>query len=230
VSDLQKIARRTAGLERNWSRENPRIIGAVRTIQCGGFEGPLSILAAIPGTNILVLHSPVQLFCLDLATTSFWPPQRIGDICSHALFDEHGKHFIALVYSIEQVYACYYNHFAVSHKSQLRYVYRYLLEVFCVDYGPGALNIIRKVYRSNAFSTDFYLRSVFMQDAIVGMVYIDTEQLFLMAFNIYTNESITIPLSFIDIEVRFTSPYCPLPTLRACRLASLFTTSRNVLA
>jgi hypothetical protein len=55
--------------------------------------------------------------------------------------------------------------------------------------------------------------SVFMQDAIVGMIYSDlaSEQLCLIAVDIYTNASITIPLSNVLRRVRYTTPYCPLP-------------------
>jgi hypothetical protein len=213
LSDLQKIARHTARRERNWSRETPRIIGAVRTIQCEGIDGPLSILAVIPGTNMLMLHSTGQLFCYDLATT-FWPSQRIGKIHGHAQFGEHGKHFIAMFHVNENAYACHYNHFVVYHiKSQLPYVYRHLLEVFCVDYGPGAPNVLRNVYQKNTFPLPIFFLAVFMQDSIVGMIYANslTVQLFLVAFNIYTNASITIPLPHIPTSVRYTSPCCHLP-------------------
>jgi hypothetical protein len=117
-----------------------------------------------------------------------------------------------VVHQKENVYAYCCNHFAVSHKSQLHYVDRHLLEVFGVDYEPGAPKLLRKVFIF-ACKTLYFL-SVFMQDAIVGMICGDLapDQECLIALDIYTNASIRIPLGNFCKPVRYISPYYPLPS------------------
>ena len=110
--------------------------------------------------------------------------------------------------------------------SQRLHVCRHFLDVLCVEYEPGAARTLRRVYRRVAPA--IYLLdclAVFMQAAIVGMIYTNStsQQLFLLAVNIHTNASITIPLShLLPHRVRYTSPLLPLTvTLPACGLPSL---------
>jgi len=118
--DLQKVAHHTVRLKKNWSRENPRIIGAVSTTQCEGVDGPLCILSVILGTNILVLCDDSQLFCYDLPAATSSPPLRIGEMYCYAQFDERGKQFICVAHVMENVYATIISSFRV--RANLNYL------------------------------------------------------------------------------------------------------------
>ena len=99
---LQQIAQRTNRLRRNWDRSNPRIIGAVKAVRVGG-EGHLSILAVLPGTDMLLLYagrSTQRLVCSDLQTGMPSAGLHVGDIVLQAQYDERGKHLIAMIIRI----------------------------------------------------------------------------------------------------------------------------------
>jgi len=110
IEDLQRIASRTYRLEKNWSRDRPRISEAIKVVPClpglgirpGPHEANFEILATIPETSLVVLdgESRGQMDHIILCDTDGFVPTssiHVGTIHRHAHFDEPDRHLIAVV-------------------------------------------------------------------------------------------------------------------------------------
>ena len=104
---LRRIAHHTNRLEQNWSRSNPQLIGAVRVVRCWKPEIPWSIIAVIPGTDIVLLHDfDFGIVCYDLQTVTpitipLHEVDRTETSVQFAHYNEYGKHLTAVAYDNE---------------------------------------------------------------------------------------------------------------------------------
>jgi len=99
LQELKLIARQAYTLKENWDREAPRIVGAVRVMDC-----PLAsqIVAVVPGANLVVLLSlwadASALICLDTSSAKRLDIIRAGShlvAVSHP-YEEQGTFVIAV--------------------------------------------------------------------------------------------------------------------------------------
>jgi hypothetical protein len=70
LRSLKALALHRLRLEQNWSCPNPSIVNPIKTFI---YDEPAVILSLVPGTGIVLLHSPVHrnVTCWDLGSRPF---------------------------------------------------------------------------------------------------------------------------------------------------------------